>query len=308
MMNTHITKRLMGAEIEYYASADDKSFEYVNEYYSAMREVNSILLPGSDILTSLKTLKLIMIEMSKKIRHPLGTKGWANSYGFAYNGVHLHLSGTINKEVLTDNIFKLMHKHGLSPRTVTSWHIFNRPSEYSLKNKRKHQPVYKTPRGTLEIRVLDLEYFLDDNIIKDLALAIEGGYTGKAIKGDASWVDKLLPIHIDNYKECCKFLDTNLSNLWEKRADGIYRNKVSRYTIDFTTLSDWGRDREEERRREDREEERRREERDSAIDDLVETVRMSTPPRATEDSSNRDRYYRGTFTMPDFSRPGDDNG
>jgi len=320
-MKTGITEKLMGAEIEYFASGDDKSFEYVNEYYSAMREVNSILLPGSDILNSLKTLKLIMLEMSKKIRHPLGTRGWPNSYGFAYNGVHLHLSGSINQEVLTDNIFKLMYKHGFSPRTVTSWHIFNRPSEYSLKSKRKHQPVYKTPRGTLEIRALDLEYFLDDNIIKDLALAIEGGYKGESVEGDASWVNKLLNIHIDDYKKCCSFLDTNLSTLWEKLDEGIYRNKVSRYVIDFTTLSDWSRDRGEENRRR-REEEESREEREegeednfdldgSSIDELVYAAGIHTSrgrsSRTSIDSSIPSDYFSATFARPAFSNPGENH-
>ncbi len=283
-MKEDITTRLIGAEIEYYASGDDDNFDYVNEYYSAMREVNSILLPGSDALASLKTLKLIMIEMSKKIRQPLGTRGWSNSYGFAYNGVHLHLSGKISQKILTSNIFKLMNKHGLSPRTVTSWHIFNRPSDYSLKNKRKHQPVYRTPRGTLEIRALDLEYFLDDDIIKDLAKAIEGAYTDKEMEGDASWVAKLMSIPIDNYQECCSFLDTNLSNLWEKRADGIYRNKISKYIIDFTLLSDWGRDREEEERRRE-EEERRREERRS---------------ENTIEGLGRGEGYTSIFEIPSF--------
>ena len=262
-MKEKITNRLIGAEIEYYASGEDKPFHYVDEYYSAMREVNSILLPGSDVLESLKTLKQIMLAMDKKIKHPLGTRGWRNSYGFAFNGVHLHLSGRINKEVLTSNIFKLIDKYGMSPRTVTSWHIFNRPTNYGLKNKNKHQPVYKTPRGTLEIRILDLEYFLNDNIINDLALAIEGGFNGKAIEGSKAWVSKLMDINIDNYKDCCEFLDNNLAPWWTKESEGNYTNTKGNYSLDFKDLPDWPRDIIE------LDEE----------DNLVEEIRVSRPTR-----------------------------
>ena len=287
-MNKKLTTRLIGAEIEYYASSDDKSFNYVDEYYSAMREVNSILLPGTDVLTSLMTLKTIILELDKKIRHPLGTRAWPNSYGFAYNGVHLHLSGKINQEILTTNIFRLMHKHGLSPRTVTSWHIFNRPTNYSFKNKRKHQPVYRTPRGTLEIRVLDLEYFLDDAIIKDLAIAIEGGYKGELIDGNDSWVNSLLKINLDNYQECCKFLDTNLSPMWNKKEEGVYINKIGDYEFNFKSLPDWVT--QEER---DREQERERETRDTELEDRIESITWGRGGRVHRRNEPTARMDRG---------------
>ena len=229
----------MGAEIEYLASDEDKRFHSVSEYYSRMREVNSILLPGSNILDSLMVLKEIIQSLDKKLKNTLATRAWPNGYGFAYNGVHLHLSGKLDKEILTKNIFRLMAKHGLSPRTVTSWHIFNRPSNYSFKNRNKHQPIYKTPRGTLEIRVLDLEYFLDDEIIKDLAVAIDMAYAGKLIDGDDTWVSRLLDINLDKYKDCCEFLDSNMAKNWEKIKEGHYINKVGRYDFNFTALPDW---------------------------------------------------------------------
>ena len=241
-MKNGITTRLMGAEVEYYCSSRDKSFSYVNEYYSGMREVNSILLPCSDVLETLMTLKGILEKVDASIHHKLGTKGWVNSYGMAYNGVHLHLSGSINKEVLEKNIFRLMNKYGLSPRTVTSWHIFSRPSTYGLKRKRKHQPIYKTPRGTLEIRVLDVEYFLDVKIIKDLAIAIEAAYNGELIDGSDKWVSKLLQIPLEDYKASLKFLDKNLSPSWIRNEEGIYTNTNGNYHFDYTVLSEWARE------------------------------------------------------------------
>ncbi len=212
-----------------------------------MREVNSILLPCSDVLETLKTLKTILINIDKKLEHKLGTRAWYNSYGIAYNGVHLHLSGGINYEILQSNIYKLIDKYGLSPRTVTSWHVFSRNSRYGLKQKRKHQPIYKTPRNTLEIRVLDIEYFLDDYIILDLAKAIEGAYNGVEVEGSTAWVNKLLAINLEEYKKSLEFMESNMSKWWTKRTDGVYHNNNGGYTFDFRTLPEWAEQEERER-------------------------------------------------------------
>jgi hypothetical protein len=232
----------MGAEVEYYASSRDGAFTYVNEYYDRMREVNSILLPCTDVHVALVTLKEIIANMQKKIQNKIGTRGWYNGYGYAYNGVHLHLSGNINAEILETNILRVIGKHGMSPRTVTSWHIFSRPTRYNLKSKRKHRPIHKTNKGTLEIRVLDIEYFTDDAIIKDLAEAISGAYNGNIINGDDTWVRKLLDIPLENYRECCNFLDTNMSKKWGKLEDGVYNLIGTPYTLNFTSLDEWQRD------------------------------------------------------------------
>ncbi len=239
MSKRAITTRLMGAEVEYLGSSRDKAFDFVNEYYRDMREVNSILLPCSDVLASLKVLKDIMLNIDDSIHNKLGTYGWVNSYGIAYNGVHLHLSGKIDAGALERNIFRVIHRHGLSPRTVTSWHIFNRPTRYNLKNKRKHVPIYKTPRGTLEIRILDIEYFMDDEIIVDIAEAIEFAYAGKDTKGNHKWVDDLMRIGMEDYKKCCDYLDTNMAKWWRKNSEGRYTNTNGNYTFAFKDLEDW---------------------------------------------------------------------
>ena len=235
----NLTTRLMGAEIEYRASASDKSFESIAEYYSGMREVNTILLPCSDVLESLKVLKQILINMDDKIYHKLGTSGWFNSYGYAFNGMHLHLSGSINKDILRNNILKVIGKHGLSPRTTTSWHVMERPTNYNFKSRSKNCPVYRTSKGTTEIRILDLEYFIDDDIIEDLAHAIEESYRGKEIVGDLEWAVKLSGIGLENYVEIFKILDGNLSKFWEKLDEGVYKNTYANYTLDYTETHDY---------------------------------------------------------------------
>lgn len=233
-----ITNRLMGAEVEYLAG-NDRNFDYINEYYSRMREVNSILLPGSDIKESLFILKDILMALNSKLEFPLGTRGWVNSYGIAYNGVHLHLSGNISKVHLKENILKVIGKHGMSPRTVSSWHIFNRPTNFNFKNKRKHCPIYLTPRGTVEIRVLDVEYFLDDDIIVDLSKAIDAAYNEEYIEGDNSWVNTLVSIPLEAYRRSCEFLDGNLYKGWRKVEDGIYEHTTTEYSVNFTRLDGW---------------------------------------------------------------------
>lgn len=234
-----ITTRLMGAEIEYLGDSGDAQFDYVNEYYRGMREVNSILLPGSNILDSLMILKDIIKAIDDKTVNKIGTNGWVNSYGMAYNGVHLHLSGSLSRGLLERNILRLINKHGFSPRTVTSWHIFNRPTKYNFKNKNKHVPIYKTPRNTLEIRILDIEYFITDDIIKDLAIAIEYAYNGKETEGDYSWASRLQDIPMEDYKACCKFLDKNMAKWWTKRGAGYYMNTNGGYLFKFKELEGW---------------------------------------------------------------------
>ncbi len=234
-----ITDRLIGAEIEYMGDARDDKFDYVDEYYRDMREVNSILLPCSDIQASLGIISNIFKELDNKTRRVLGTYGWINSYGIAYNGAHLHLSGDINSTILRNNILKVINKWGFSPRTVTSWHIFNRPTNYSFKNKIKHSPVYNTPRGTTEIRVLDLEYFMNDEILVDLGLAIEAAYNNKNIAGSAKWAATLTNMHIDDVKACLDFMDTNRASWWDKLCDGAYKNNFTDEIIDFRGLDDW---------------------------------------------------------------------
>ncbi len=238
-MGTRLNTRLMGAEVEYFASATDTVEVYVNEYYSRMREVNTILLPASDVSVALYILKDIIKSIGKNVSAPLGTKGWYNGYGYAYNGVHLHLSGNIDPRVLEVNILKVIGKHGLSPRTVTSWHVLNRISKFSFKQRRKHRPVVKSNKNTYEIRILDIEYFLDDDIIEDIATAINGAYNGKVIEGDDRWASKLVSIPIENYKECCKFLDDNCSKFWKKHEDGVYVNTNTGDKLDFREFDEW---------------------------------------------------------------------
>jgi len=267
-----LTTRLIGAEIEYLASSEDEEFEYVNEYYSGMREVNSILLPGTNVLDSLMVLKDIINAMQEKIKNPIGTSGWLNSYGYAFNGIHLHLSGALDARALEHNILSVIWKYGLSPRTVSSWHVMHRRTNYNFKDKRKHSPVYRTPRGTHEIRILDIEYFMNDDILKDIAIAIEDAYKGNKIVGNSTWAASLINIPLEHYITNCEFLDTNLSTEWEKEQDGIYRHKRTRYRINFKELEDWRRERESR----DYEENIEEAEEVENVEEIISTVNTST--------------------------------
>lgn len=238
-MTKKLTDRLIGAEIEYIGDNGDIPFDYVNEYYRGMREINTILLPGTNVLESLLVIKDIMIELDKKMVKKLGTFSWLNSYGIAYNGAHLHLSGSIDSSALERNILRLIAKHGFSPRTVTSWHIFNRPTKYNFKNKRKHTPIYQTPRDTTEIRILDIEYLQSEEILVDLATAIEFAYNGKDTEGDFTWANKLKNIHLEDYQACCAFLDNNLAAWWTKVEEGVYKNNNGGDVCNFKDLDDW---------------------------------------------------------------------
>jgi len=233
-----LTQRLIGAEIEYKAHPDDDRFTSISEYYSGMREVNNILLPGTDVKESLKTLQKILQQIDKNLRFPLCTHFWKCSYGYAFNGVHLHLSGNISTEKLRYNILSVIGKYGLSPRVATSWHVMSRPTNYGFKNKRKHTPIYHTPRGTKEIRILDVELFMDDKSLEDIADAIIAAYANEFHSvGPTAWYDRLQTTHLEDYKKSCKILDDNLHPSWQKLANGMYENAAG--VIDFTQFREW---------------------------------------------------------------------
>jgi len=231
--------RLVGLEVEYKQSGSDNIPNPENEYYNGMKEINRILLPmhKGKTLDTLKTIKNVLVGINKRTGRKLGTYHWSTGYGHAFNGLHLHISHKISKKLLTKNILRVIDKWGQTPRIATSWHVRAQPSHRGFKAKSKYTPVHVTPRGTTEIRILDIEYFYDDEILKDIATAIDYS-TNEILKevdfGSESW------FYQDCYNEdtgkLLMSMESNMATWYTKIDEMTYANAYTNDVVCFQNL------------------------------------------------------------------------
>ena len=234
--NNTTIDRIVGLEVEYRQHEDDNILEYENEYYSRMKEINRLLLPmhKGDTLSTLKTIKNLLVGIDSKLGNPLGTFNWATSYGHAFNGLHLHISHKIDRALLTRNILRVIGKWGITPRVATSWHVRAQPSFRSFKAKGKYTPVHVTPRGTTEIRILDIEYFYNDEILVDIAQAIDYSCheVRKEVKfGDYKWFNQ--DCYNEDLGKLLMAMEKNMAPWYTKTGTMSYTNKYTGDQIRF---------------------------------------------------------------------------
>ena len=229
--------RMMGVEIEYLASDSDSVPNHVREYYSGMREVNNLIIPWNleDTVGALKNVQAMLINFSKFAGNGAYTTAWNSGSGYAYNGVHIHLSGAVSKEALTESVWKLVHKYGCTPRIATSWHIKEVHSDANFKKKRRFRPVITTSFNTTEIRLFDMEYFLNDDFLEDLAEAIVLATKGEAVGGTRSPFGRTVYI-AEDFAKILNIMDKNIAPWWVCVDHMQYRNRYTGVRIDYSRV------------------------------------------------------------------------
>jgi len=227
----------IGVEIEFkrlHNSDNKKLHGCVSEYYNNMKEINNILIPtNGNAKKGILAISTLLKKINSTLGRTIGTNTWTPSYGNVYNGLHIHLDGRHNKTYLEHNLLQAIHKIGLTPRIVTSWHIRQVSSSMSLKRKDKYRPVIHTRYGTTEIRLLDIEYFYDRKSTLLIADAIEKAVNGELIDYgyNTEWFYSTDSIDIAN--KWLDILDKNKAK-WVVKIDNAHY--VNRYNKEITNF------------------------------------------------------------------------
>jgi len=228
----------IGVEIEFkqlYNSDTKKLHGCVSEYYNSMKEINNILIPTSgDVKKGIIAISTLLKNINNKLGRVIGTTSWRPSYGNVYNGIHIHLDGRHSKAYLTHNLLQAIHKIGLTPRIVTSWHIRQVSSSMSLKRKDKYRPVIHTRYGTTEIRLLDIEYFYDRKSALLIADAIEKAINGELVDYGYSTDWFYSTDSIDIADKWLNILDKNKAKWITKINTAEYLNRYNNGIINFS--------------------------------------------------------------------------
>jgi len=230
----------IGVEIEFkrlYNSDTRKLHGCVSEYYNSMKEINNILIPTSgNVKKGIFAISTLLKNINSTLGRTIGTNTWTPSYGNVYNGLHIHLDGRHSKAYLEHNLLQAIHKIGLTPRIVTSWHIRKVNSSMSLKQKKKYRPVIHTRYGTTEIRLLDIEYFYDRKSTLLIADAIEKAINGELVDYgyNTDWFYSTDSIDIAD--KWLDILDKNKAKWVAKVSKTEYLNKYNSEITNFLSF------------------------------------------------------------------------